>query len=135
LESDTNRTFEIAGEYWTTGNLGTTVDGVTVNVPVEAIPDTRTNGIDRTYAEGLRNKAVYTKIYEVSNPTNAIAFDIPKATVTGADFASRYAYDYAKDKDTDLWYEDIRWDYSLEYSIRIVQFMIVVEWGFNDALQ
>lgn len=137
LDGDTNVTFDVGGEYWNTRNLGTAIDGVTINIPSEEPPVTRTSGTHRTYGgeypyqDSFRNMAVYTKIYECSNPTNRITFDIPKPEVTGADFASRYAYSYDKDTNPDLYYEHFKFDYKLGYSIRIAKFMIVVDWKFK----
>lgn len=135
-ESDTNVTFDVSGDYWTHENMGTAIAGATINIPTSALPETRSVGTNRiygTYDDGyaLRNKAVYQKIYSVTNPTEIICFDIPKPTVTGIDFATKNAYSYDKGIDPDLYYENLAYEYDIDYSIRMVKFMIVVDWHFK----
>lgn len=132
----TNITFEVGGKYWTMNTLSNAVSGAVINVPSDTIPDTIVAGTDRRYwsdpyEKDQVNKAVFTKIYEVSNPTNAIYFDIAKPTVTGVDFARKYAYVHTIGNDPDYYAEEYVWNYGLEYECRIKQVLIVVDWSFK----
>jgi hypothetical protein len=136
-ESNTNKTFDISGEYWTTASLSNSLSGITINIPTSEPSTERTVGISREYGDEypngdrFRNKAVYQKIYSVTNPTTEIVFDIPKPTATGVDFARKYAYNYDKGIDPDDYLENETWDYSLTYEVRVPKFMIVVDWQFQ----
>jgi len=126
-------TTSVSGNYWTHKNIGTSVIGIEISVPREELPDTRELNVLRDYPNSynmpLSNRAIYNKIFEIDDPTEAIYFDLGKATVTGADFGSKMAYhSYSYDEGA---YTGEEYDYGLDYTIGITRFMIVVDWNFQ----
>ena len=128
-----NFSHDVGGNYWTTYNTGLSISGKTLSTPTEALPDTRVKYLHRDYATAIKNRAVYCKIAEVSNPTSQIFFDIDRATVTAMNFASQHAYSFSTEEDgvDDNWEERFTWDYSGGAEVNTVQFMVVVDWKFQ----
>ena len=124
---------DVGGNYWTTYNTGLEISGKTLSTPTEALPDTRVKYLHRDYATAIKNRAVYCKIAEVSNPTSQIFFDIDRSTVTAMNFASQHAYSFSTEEDgvDDNWEERFTWDYSGGAEVNTVQFLVVVDWNFQ----
>lgn len=128
------------GEYWNQGNYGITWSNGVLNTPSVAIEFGRTTGVHRVYngLQGnfrLTDKAVFTRIYDVSNPTNAISFDLPEIQTSLPDLKARHAYlDWKTAPSGERW-EGWYYDHSVGWEIRISRVMIVVDWELDGMLK
>lgn len=128
------------GEYWNQGNYGITWSNGVINAPSVAIESGRTTGLHRVYTgtEGnfrLTDKAVFTRIYDISNPTNAISFDLPAIATSLPDFKARFAYLNWKTAAAGARNEGWYYDHSVGWEIRISRVMIVVDWTLDGFLK
>lgn len=128
------------GEYWNQGNYGISWSNGVINAPSVAIESGRTTGVHRVYngTQGnfkLTDKAVFTRIYDVSNPTNAISFDFPAIDTSLPDFKDRFAYLNWKTAPSGERWEGWYYDHSVGWEIRISRVMIVVDWALDGMLK
>jgi hypothetical protein len=125
----------VSGSLWYAGNLGIESTNCIVNLPDPSIDTTISNTNTVAFSSsgdlGFCGTSRLTLVYDVSDPTNRIMFDMPAFSFTHCTPGRYTLTESAQAGPAELRREASRKDYSVYYRVKVSKWVVLVDWNFK----